>query len=99
MAKRERRMRLIGVTGDALHALLEHWGGGGGGGGELTHMLPAGLLKLVLLATLYVQDWMFRTIGHDMLQALRLGDYAGSGTCGVVVVRSDGAALHMDCGP
>jgi hypothetical protein len=54
MAKRERRMRLIGVTGDALHAVLEHWGGGGGGGGELTHMLPAGLLKLVLLATLYV---------------------------------------------
>jgi hypothetical protein len=28
-------------------------------------MLPAGLLKLVLLATLYVQCWAFRTIGHD----------------------------------
>jgi hypothetical protein len=61
MAKRESRMRLIGVTGDALHAVLEYWGGGGGGGGgggafgELTHMLPAGLLKLMLLATLYVR--------------------------------------------
>jgi hypothetical protein len=53
MAKRESRMRLIGVTGDALHAVLEHWGGGGGG--ELTHMLPAGLLKLMLLASLYME--------------------------------------------
>jgi hypothetical protein len=57
MAKRESRMRLIGVTGDALHAMLEYWGGGGAAAafGELTHMLLAGLLKLKLLATLYVR--------------------------------------------
>jgi hypothetical protein len=50
-------MRLIGVTGDALHAMLEYWGGGGAAAafGELTHMLLAGLLKLKLLATLYVR--------------------------------------------
>jgi hypothetical protein len=42
---------------------------------------------------------MFRTIGHDELQAVRLGGYTGSGLRGVVVVRSDGGALHNKCGP
>jgi hypothetical protein len=42
--------------------LLEEWGmgagagAGAGAGGELTHRLPAGLLKLLLLATVCVYD-------------------------------------------
>ena len=53
MAKREKRMRLMGVTGDVLRlvlgtvfSLLRRTRRGG----ELTHMLPVGYLTLWLLA-------------------------------------------------